>query len=173
MHRTTPALAGLVVAALLAPASSSAEQHPAGARTSAGKAAAAVAVPDLKVKVMLEKKKIDNVWRVRMAYRVYNVGAAPAGPSTVGSWCLSPMGGPCPPLDGAYQVDPPVEPGATGVVRLATPPIPPGASVVVPGPQTRPWPNGSYTIRARADFLDVVHESIENNNSGQAVIAIP
>lgn len=132
------------------------------------------AQPDLKVRVLLKKQRQPTgKWFVRIRFRVYNVGAAMAPPSTVGSWCLPEQGRACPALDGHYDVGPPVEPGATGVVRLATPPIAPGGSVVVNGPATMEWQPGSYTIKAKADFPGTVAESIEANNDGRATVTIP
>jgi hypothetical protein len=166
-------MVGLVTATVLVPTTLRAEQPHAGVQSSTSQITAAARKPDLKVKVMLRKTRRDGKVFVRMAFRVFNVGHGLAGPSTVGSWCLSPAGGPCPPLDGVYDVAAPVEGGATGVVKLPTPVIPSGGNVVVPGPITLEWPNGNYTIKARADFLDVLVETIENNNSGRAAIAVP
>jgi hypothetical protein len=134
----------------------------------------AAAQPDLKVRVLLKKRQRDGKWFVRARFRVYNVGAALAGPTTVGAWCLANIGGgQCPALDGDYDVVPPVEPGATGVVLLATPAIPAGANVTVNGPATEEWQPGNYTVAAMADFPEALAEAIEANNRGRAVIAIP
>jgi len=167
MHRTKSVLAALVLAAVAAPAVVVAQQSPTIPTPTLQRK------PDLKIRVILQKRQRDGKWFVRQTFRVFNVGLGPAAPSTVGAWCLAPAGGPCPALDGAYQVAPPVEAGGTVVVELPTPVIGPGASVDVHGPITKEWPNGNYTIRARADFLTVVPETIENNNQGQAPIAIP
>ena len=167
MIRSTSVLAALVLAALAAPGVIDAQQSPTIPTPTLQRK------PDLKIKVILEKRQREGKWFVRQTFRVFNVGLGPAAPSTVGAWCLAAAGGPCPALDGAYQLAPPVEPGGTAVVKLPTPVIGPGASVDVLGPITKEWPNGNYTIKARADFLAVVPETIENNNQGQAAIAIP
>lgn len=173
MERFRHVLAVLVVAAFGAPGAIWAQQPPATPPSRISPASPTLRKSDLKIRVMLRKEKRAGKWFVRMAFRVFNVGAGPAGPSTVGAWCLSPAGGPCPALDGVYEVAPPIEVGGTAVVELATPPIPPGANVVVAGPNTREWFNGNYTIKARADFLAAVAETNEGNNNGQAAIAIP
>lgn len=134
----------------------------------------AAAQPDLKVRVLLKKQQRDGKWFVRARFRVYNVGAVLAGPTTVGAWCLANIGGgQCPALDGDYTVAPPVEPGATGVVLLVTPAIPAGGNVFVNGPATFEWQPGNYTITAKADFPEELPEAIEANNMGRAAIAIP
>jgi len=129
--------------------------------------------PDLKVRVELAKERRPDGVRVRMRFRVINAGAGPAAPSTLGTWCLPDGNGTCGALAGQYEQGPAVEPGATGVVRLATPAIPAGGAVVVMGPATRPWPDGDYTIRAVADVMGVVAETIEMNNRGQARTRVP
>ncbi len=129
--------------------------------------------PDLKVRVELVKDRRPDGVRVLMRFHVMNVGAGPAAASTLGAWCLPRAGGACPALDGPYEQGPAVEPGATGVVRLPTPALAAGAAVVVLGPATRPWPNGNYTIRAMADVLLTVAETIEANNFGQAETNVP
>jgi len=129
--------------------------------------------PDLKVRVDLQKEQRQGKWYVRMRFTVFNAGLAPAPPSVLGSWCHADAGGPCPALDGHYDVGPAVEAGATGVVRLATPPIPVGGNVLVLGPNTKEWQPGRYTIKARADFPNAIVETIENNNEGSAAIPIP
>jgi hypothetical protein len=129
--------------------------------------------PDLKVRVDLHKVQRLGKWYVRMSFTVFNAGLAPAPASTLGTWWHADAGGPCPALDGHYDVGPPPEAGATPVVRLPTPPIPVGGSVVVLGPNTKEWMNGRYTIKARADFLNVIVETIEVNNDGSAAIAVP
>ena len=45
--------------------------------------------------------------------------------------------------------------------------------MVVMGPATRPWLDGHYTIRAVADVLQTVAETIEANNRGQAGTNVP
>jgi hypothetical protein len=129
--------------------------------------------PDLKVKVELQKEQRLGKWYVRMRFTVFSVGLAPAPPSVLGSWCHADVGGPCPALDGHYDVGPAVEAGATGVIRLATPAIPPGGNVFVLGPNTKEWQPGRYTITAKADFPNAIPETIEANNQGSAVIPIP
>lgn len=129
--------------------------------------------PDLKVRVELAKERRTDGVRVRMRFRVINAGAGPAAPSTLGAWCVPAAGGACPGLAGQYEQGPAVEPGATGVVRLPTPAIPAGGAVVVMGPATRPWLDGHYTIRAVADVLQTVAETIEANNRGQAGTNVP
>ncbi len=167
MNRSTSILAALVLAAVAAPGAVAAQQSPTVPTPTLQRK------PDLKIRVILQKRQRAGKWFVRQTFRVFNVGMGPAAPSTVGAWCLAPAGGPCPALDGAYQVAPPVEAGGTAVVKLPTPVIGPGASVDVHGPITKEWPNGNYTIKARADFLTVVPETIEINNQGQAGIVIP
>jgi len=129
--------------------------------------------PDLKVRVELQKEQRLGKWYVRMRFTVFNDGLALAGPSTLGTWWRANAGGPCPAVDGVYDLAPPVEAGATQVVKLVTPPIPPGLSVFVLGPNTKKWPPGRYTITARADFLSVIVETNEANNQGSAAISIP
>lgn len=129
--------------------------------------------PDLKVRVELGKQRRADGVRVRMRFRVINAGDGPAAPSTLGAWCLPDGDGACGALDGHYEQGPPIEAGATGVVRLATPAIPAGGAVVVMGPATRPWSDGHYTIRAIADVLGAVAETIEANNRGQAGTNVP
>ncbi len=129
--------------------------------------------PDLKVRVLLEKQLVKGQWYVRIAARVFNVGPGPAAPSTLGLYCVANGGGPCPALDGAYDLAAPIEAGATAVVRMPTPVIGPQANVVVPGPRTKPWPNGDYVIKASADLMNVIVEVIEVNNRGQAAVHIP
>jgi len=129
--------------------------------------------PDLKVRVELQKEQRLGKWYVRMRFTVFNAGLAPAPPSVLGSWCHADAGGACPALDGPYDVGPPVEAGATGVVRLATPAIAAGGNVFVLGPNTKEWPPGRYTITARADFTNAIVETIEVNNQASAAIPIP
>lgn len=129
--------------------------------------------PDLKVRVELHKEQRLGKWYIRMRFTVFNAGLALAPASVLGSWCHADAGGPCPALDGHYDVGPAIEAGATGVVRLATPPIPVGGNVLVLGPNTKEWQPGRYTIRARADFPNAIVETIEVNNDGSAVMAIP
>jgi len=129
--------------------------------------------PDLKVRVELHKAQKQGKWYVRMRFTVFNAGLAPAPPSVLGSWCHADAGGPCPALDGPYDVGPAVEAGATGVIHLATPAIPVGGNVLVLGPNTKEWRPGRYTIKARADFPNAIVETIEANNQGSAAIPIP
>jgi hypothetical protein len=129
--------------------------------------------PDLKVRVELHKEQRMGKWYIRMRFTVFNAGLAPAPASVLGSWCHADAGGPCPALEGHYDVGPAIEPGATGVVRLATPPIPPGGNVIVFGPNTKEWHPGRYTIKARADFPNAIVETIEANNDGSAAMPIP
>lgn len=129
--------------------------------------------PDLTVRVDLQKEQKLGKWFVRMRFTVSNVGLAPAPPTTLGSWCLADAGHACPKLDGNYQMAPPVVPGATSVVKLATPGIPVGGSVFVLGPNTMEWQPGNYTITAKADFPTQLVETNEGNNQASAVIAIP
>jgi hypothetical protein len=129
--------------------------------------------PDLKVRVELQKEQRLGKSYVRMRFTVFNAGLAPVPPSVLGSWCHADAGGPCPALDGHYDVGPAVEAGATGVVRLATPAMPVGGNVFVLGPNTKEWRNGRYTITARADFPNAIPETIEANNQGEAVAQVP
>jgi hypothetical protein len=133
----------------------------------------ASARPDLKVGVELRKEQRRGKWYVRIRFTVINRGLAPAPPSVLGSWCHADAGGPCPALDGDYDIGPAVESGATGVLRLATPAIPSGGDVFVLGPNTKDWRSGRYTITARADVLGALAETTKANNRGSATIAIP
>ncbi len=129
--------------------------------------------PDLKVKVELQKEQKHGLWYVRMRFTVFNAGLAPAPPSVLGSWCRAEAGGPCPALDGDYDVGPAVVSGATGVIRLAAPAIKAGGDVYVLGPNTKEWLPGRYTITARADFQNAIGETTKANNQGSAAIQIP
>lgn len=130
-------------------------------------------LPDLKVGVELRKELRQGKWYVRIRFTVVNGGLAPAPPSVLGSWCRADAGGPCPALDGDYDIGPAVESGATGVLRLGTPAIPSGRDVFVLGPNTKDWRSGRYTITARADVPGVVAETIKANNQVSATITIP
>lgn len=129
--------------------------------------------PDLVVRVELHRELRSDGWLVRIRVDLRNAGNAPAGPSTVGTWCRAAEGGPCPVLDGTYDVGPPDSPRSTGVVRLSSPPLPPGGSAFVFGPRTKPWPTGSYVLGAAADVLSSVDESAEGNNAATASVRIP
>lgn len=129
--------------------------------------------PDLTVRVDLQKEQKLGKWFVRMRFTVTNIGLAPAPPTTLGSWCIA-APGICPRLHvGPDRFAPPVEPGATSVVKLDTPGIPAGNNVVVLGPETEEWLPGRYTIRAKADFPGRLVETNEANNTNFAIIAIP
>lgn len=129
--------------------------------------------PDLKVRVELLKEQRQAKWYVRMRFTVFNAGLSPAPPSVLGSWCHAESGGPCPVLDGTYDVGPAVEAGATGVIRLATPAIPVGGNIFVLGPNTGAWRPGRYTITARADFRNAIAETTKASNQGSAAITVP
>lgn len=136
---------------------------------------AAAQRPDLRVAVQLQKVQKQGKWFVNMRFTVSNVGTAPAPQSVLGAWCMALAGGPCPGIvpKPDYRVGPPVVGGATGAVHLTTPALMPGASVFVLGPDTLEWPNGGYTITARADLPNHIIEPNEANNEATAGIAIP
>lgn len=129
--------------------------------------------PDLVVSVELHREHRLDGWLVRVRVDLRNEGARPAPPSEVGIWCRATEGGPCPALEGSYDVGPPVTPGSTGVARFPAPSLPPGGSAFVFGPRTRPWPSGSYVLGAAADVCSSVEESAEGNNSATAAVRIP
>lgn len=128
--------------------------------------------PDLVVAVEVHRELRSDGWLVRLRVDVRNAGDAPAGPSTVGTWCRAMEGGPCPALVGSYDVGPPASPRSTGVVRLPCPALSPGASAFVFGPGTKPWPAGSYVLGVAADVLSAVDESAEANNAATTSVRI-
>lgn len=129
--------------------------------------------PDLVVSVELHRERRLDGWLVRVRVDLRNQGAGAAPPSEVGIWCRATAGGPCPALEGSYDVGPPVTSGSTGAVRFPAPSLPPGGSAFVFGPRTRPWPGGSYVLGAAADVRSSVEESAEGNNTATAAVRIP
>ncbi len=129
--------------------------------------------PDLIVRVDYQKERKLGKWYVRLRFTVSNIGFAPTPPTTLGAWCVAGPGV-CPLLlIGSGRFDPPVEAGATSVVKLDTPGIPVSNSAVVLGPETEAWQTGHYTIRAKADFTETLVETNEDNNTNFAVIVVP
>ncbi|MEO8055029.1 MAG: hypothetical protein ABI768_07740 [Acidobacteriota bacterium] len=137
--------------------------------------AAAPRQPDLRVAVQLAKVQRNGKWFVNMRFTVHNAGLVPAPQSVLGAWCRAVNGGPCPGIvpKPEYKLGPPAVGAGSPVVELRTPMIGAGGSAFVLGPQWMEWPNGGYTITARADFPNHIPESNEANNEATAAIVIP